>query len=1145
MKKLIRLINARLYDENRKLDERQFELLTIISVISVLLALIGDIIEGENIIEIVVLCVTVVVVPIITYTAVRFGKVQLAANFVALALVLIVHPVTFYFGGGPFGGGVFWVVFSFLYIGLIINGFSRIIIMIFLSLEITIEYFISYTRPELIYYHDARMTHIDSLISVILVGVVIFTMVWFQNLLFMAENRRAKEETKRAEEAIRSQNQFFSSMSHEIRTPINSIVGLNEIILRSDDASDEIVRDALNIQGAGRMLLALVNDILDISKIEAGKMEIVSVNYDVASLISEVVNMVWLRAEEKGLEFKVDIDPLVPTELFGDEVRIKQILVNLLNNAVKYTREGYISLHIESESKGEESVFLTISVMDTGMGIKQDAIPHLFDAFQRVDEKRNRYIEGTGLGLSIVKQLVELMGGKISVNSVYTQGSTFKVVLPQAVTNKQGIGNINITSYESNRNRVAYEHSFTAPDASVLIVDDNEMNLEVEKKLLLGTGMHIDTARSGSEALIATLENSYDVIMMDHLMPEMDGIECLSRIRRQTGGLNRNTPVLVLTANAGSENQQLYNTSGFDGYLLKPVSGKQLEEMLLNYLSSDKVEILGKENIVKGRISTSSDYKRKIPVIITTGSVCDLPPSVTKFMGLDFIPYLVKTEKGVFWDNMEMDSQEILQYMSFEDRIAISEAPSEKDFEEFFAKEIQKTHHIIHISMGNMINDEYDRAVQAALAFENVTVINSGVLSSSMGLLVMAAHKMAKQDFKIERIIAEIENLKNCVHCSFVVTEPDYLARRGFLSERLGRIISSLNMHPCLTVKNNRFGLGKIFIGNKERYISDYIKYAISQSRNPDGDLLFLTYAGVGSDDIEFIKKEIDKKGLFKNVVVQQASAAITLNCGPGAFGLLFLDKSNLSLELSTLLPVDEKDDFVDLQMMDDTEEDVVSSQDADDNFEDEDSNESEPITIEIPEGFDDSGFDLNLAVEYSGSEKTFKSVLKIFCESIPANYRELCEYYESGNWENYTIKIHALKSSARLVGAIELAEDAYALEMAGTDVDIAFINENHEIVMDEYMQVGERLKEAFLKDDENTQTKGDVMEADPAVIEALYEAIREAAKNMDIDAMEEAFEEIESYSIPESEQKRYLMIKNCYEQFDYDKILVILDNDK
>ena len=528
--KFFRKIANAVSDRNRSIKERLFITLTFTAVAVVVVALIGDILYHENIVENVSLAFLIVAVPVVSLWGVKRGKVEIATQIVSLGVIFFAMPVVYFFGGGPEGASPVWLVFAYLYVGLILSGPWRIGSLLVLTAVVIAMYVTGYYHPELIQHHSRPVFYLDSVLAVIEVGFVCTMMSWFQNYISKNEEEKAKEEARKAEALNRSQSRFFSSMSHEIRTPINSILGLNEIILRQEDASEEIIKDANNIQGAGKMLLALVNDILDISKIEAGKMDIVPVNYNLGSMISEIVNMMWLRTEEKNLELKIEVDPSIPAELFGDEVRIKQILVNLLNNAVKYTKEGSVTLHIEKEETRGNEILLLFSVIDTGMGIKQDELPYLFDAFQRVDEEQNVRIEGTGLGLFVVKELVDLMDGKISVNSVYTQGSTFMVALWQTVTRKEAIGDLDLKKIGSREPGKRYLPGFTAPDARILIVDDNAMNLEVEKKLLAGTEMSIDTASGGEEALALTLGKRYDIILMDHLMPGMDGIDTFKRL---------------------------------------------------------------------------------------------------------------------------------------------------------------------------------------------------------------------------------------------------------------------------------------------------------------------------------------------------------------------------------------------------------------------------------------------------------------------------------------------------------------------------------------------------------------------------------------------------------------------------------------
>ena len=410
----------------------------------------------------------------------------------------------------------------------------------------------------------------------------------------------------------KSQNSFFSNMSHEIRTPINTIIGLNEMILR-EDVSEEVIEDAVNIKAAGKLLLNLINDILDMSKFQSGSMQLLIEPYHTGDMLSDIVGMLWIRAKDKKLDFNIDVSPEIPAELIGDEVRIKQILINIINNAIKYTKEGSVSLTVQCERKDDKTCNMIYMISDTGIGIKSEDIPYLFSAFKRVDETSTKHIEGTGLGLSIVKQLVDIMGGKITVNSVYKKGSTFIVEIPQRIESEGSVGKYDFSKAGSSGRKKEYLPKFEAPEARILVVDDNEANLMVVSKLLRDTKVRIDTATSGAEALRKTLNIKYNVIFMDHLMPEMDGVECRRRIKEQTGGRCREAAIVILTANADEENRALYAREGFDGYLAKPVSGDALENELYNFLPKEIVHITGnRSEIAQESISwMSSSQKRK------------------------------------------------------------------------------------------------------------------------------------------------------------------------------------------------------------------------------------------------------------------------------------------------------------------------------------------------------------------------------------------------------------------------------------------------------------------------------------------------------------------------------------------------------
>ena len=1151
---ILRRIFGRLSDATRSYEERTYTMLSLIGVSAMIIAVIFDIVGGESFAEIVTIIGGIVAIPIIVTVTVRHKKVQVGAMISVCALVFVIIPVTFFFGGGTKGGGIFWIIFAYMFIGMALSGRSRIVMMTVLTVIAIFEFWSAYRHPEWIYSHALKMIFMDMLVSVLLVGFCMYIMLMYQKKIFMDESRRALAEADRAEELNRSQNRFFSSMSHEIRTPINSILGLNELILRDEYASDDIIRDASGIQGSGKMLLALINDILDFSKIEAGSMDIVPVDYRVGDMLSEVVNMIWLKASEKGLTFEVSVDPEVPMVLYGDEVRIKQVVINLLNNAVKYTQNGRVELRVESVETDDETVELMISVSDTGMGIKKEALPYLFDAFKRVDQAKNRYIEGTGLGLSIVKQLVELMGGTISVNSIYGEGSTFTANIKQKVSDHSRIGELNIHNQQIMR-RSNYESSFLAPEVRILIVDDNEMNVEVERRLLEDTDMSIDIALSGKEALDMCLKAHYDAIFMDHLMPEMDGIECLEALREQAGGLNRNTPVIVLTANAGSENRDLYNRAGFDGYLVKPVSGEAMEETLIRHIPRDKI-ILRSAMMGDGEdINTSEKYAEKVPVIITASSMCDLPERVIKKLNIPIIPFTIKTENGVFEDGVHLDAYELIRHMS-SGKDAVSAPPDEADYTEFFADVIKKTHHIIHIALTTSMSKEFKAASEAAKSFDNVSVINSECLSSATGILVLIAYKLAQQGMQAEDIVAELETAKHRLKCSFIIDTTEYMANRGYVSKRLNKIADALNLHPALCIRNDKAGVGGLWFGKTKRAYRKYIKWALPPDTIPDSDVVFVTYADIPGDTLEWIEEEIKKTAYFEHVVFKQASAAISSNCGPGAFGILYFLKSNKSYNIASFIDFEGNDS---VNPDEDTRADDKASDEGyeEEGMEDYDNRETfngadvyddnfvqEPQTVSELKWYEKiECIDSESAIKNSGSEDAFRAVLEIFFKSIPDKHAELENNYSSGDWENYTIKIHALKSSARLVGAMDLGDRAELLENAGKANDIPYINEHHASVMEDYLKYRETLSPFF----EGDESKGaDDEEAKPLaddfVMESIYEELRIAADDMDCDKIQAIMKEADEYAIPDTEKERFGLIREKASSYDYDGIIKALE---
>ena len=510
------------------------------------------------------------------------------------------------------------------------------------------------------YYSETFMNRFPILyLADLFVNFVAVSGYHISTLAAIEYEQKLKKAADVAISADKAKSRFLAQMSHEIRTPINAVLGMNEMILR--EAKDDNIRDySGDIQVAGKNLLSIINTILDFSKIEDGKMEIIPAEYDFPSVLNNLINSVAARAKAKSLDFNVDVDETLPVTLFGDDLRVSQVIINLLTNAVKYTEEGCISLSIKEFARDGKKITLDVDVSDTGIGIRAEDMDKLFESFGRLDEKRNRGIEGTGLGMAIVTKLLEMMGSELKVSSEYGVGSSFSFRIVQEIVNDEPIGKLN-ERFERARKQESSREYLYAPAASVLVVDDNEMNCKVAKNLMKQNGIVPDFAFSGEEAIGKIRKKFYNIVFLDHMMPKMDGIETLEHLKVEKL-IPEGTAVVALTANAVVGAKETYLNAGFDDYLSKPIEIEDLEAKLWKYLPSDITEkrILSAEENTAGK----TDKRKTSPERIKTGSREISEKDVREI--LEFEP---SGDKGCFGQGGD---DEVLEF-----------APDEGDVQEF------------------------------------------------------------------------------------------------------------------------------------------------------------------------------------------------------------------------------------------------------------------------------------------------------------------------------------------------------------------------------------------------------------------------------------------------------------------------------
>ena len=822
----------------------------------------------------------------------RFRNTNFAAILIGIVIIIVALPFIFFKGGGINSGAATWMCMGIFYVFLMFTGKKR---TVFLILTLAVDvccYVIAYFNYGLVEELATRFeVHFDSGFAVIVVGLTIGAIMSFQTAVYEKERKKNEAHKQELELLSKSKDTFFASMSHEIRTPINSIVGLNELILR-EDPSEEIQNYAKNIQNACKMLLSLVNDILDLSQLEISKMKLAEEEYRVYDMFHEVVDIMKVRMNDKKLKFLLDIDSSLPSRLQGDERRIKQILLNILSNAVKYTSEGSVTLTCKHEMLEDGRANIIISVADTGIGIRKEDLDYLFDAFMRLDINKNNRIEGTGLGLSITKHLVDLMGGTIAVDSIYTQGSLFTVKIPQVIVDDSSMGEF-LSEKDSHLVSTYYSKSFEAPEARILIVDDDDLNLIITTKLLQDTKMTIDTASSAEECLRKTMRRYYNLIFMDYMMPDRDGGEVLREIRKQENGLCKDTPVVLLSANAFGDRMTEYAQMGFDGMLEKPINASKLEEETLKFIPEELIEYRRDNNMggqTEAMVSRLLTRKRK-KVYITSDSICDLPQEYKDKYDVKILDLYIQTKYGRFRDSKELDVNNLAQYLSDSESKAESFAPPIEEYEKFFAEALIEAEEVIYIALAGKVGKCYGNAIEATKGFSRVRVIDSGMISCGQGLLVLMAAKMAQDGAGADEICTEIERLKKKIDSSFIIPKVNILYQKGLTDIVTASICDTFNWRPVLGCARGSIHVFGIRAGKMENVWRKYIRYHLRNKAKIDDSIAFVVHAGLNARQQEIVLDEVRRSIKFKKVIFVAASPSNVCNAGLGSIGLGIIRK--------------------------------------------------------------------------------------------------------------------------------------------------------------------------------------------------------------------------------------------------------------
>ncbi len=887
------IIKNVLHNRDIEFRERLFRILCLEGILVGVVALIGGIIFGAPVRQDMYVLAVVISLVAALILCIRFKMTDIAIMGVAVVLVLIVFPLIYFSTGGIVGGAITWLVLGVVFVFMMFREEQLMFFGTFTVIVDTLCIYYSYVRPEVANTDNiSAMSYITAGFALVIVGLTCGGMFMYQSYEYDRERELNVRQHQRLEQMARTKDRFYANFSHEIRNPINAIVGLNEIILR--DAEDPVtISNSQAIKSSSKLLLNLINDIMDISQIQNKSMKLTEVPYSSNELFTEIIELVRTRARDKGLTLRVEIDPGIPAVLIGDQRRLVQIILNLLTNAIKYTPEGEVVLSASSEPADSSHVRLRVSVSDTGLGIKRENIKYLFDSYSQFDRVANNKIEGNGLGLSIAKELLTLMGGTISVDSVYTKGSTFTINVAQGYEGIEVIGETDILSGNVIKDDSSYERSFEASDARVLVVDDDELNRAIFVRLLKDTKVKIDEAPSGKRALQMTAQKYYHAIFVDYMMPEMDGVELLASIRKQDGGLCKESAIVALTGATIPDEKMARIDGNFDMKLNKPIDGNRLERVLLDCIPEELVEYRQDSTILVDNAIKSTyvaDARRRIK--ITTDCACDLTGEIAADNDISMMYLYIKTGRGRFMDTVEVDANNLSAYGE-ETKDMHPESASVDDYERFFGSQLDDNQEIIHLSLSSRIGENYDNACKAAESFDHVTVIDSGQISGGLGLLAITAAGWARNGKSTEDIVNGIMGLKDYVVTDYVLPTPDLFRKESLLSPVHSRIVTSMRLHPVVRSYRNRIRVTGVMVGNLAGNIHRHFRRNFRFSGNIDTQSkVIINHAGLSVRQQDYAVSELKHYVDEDRILVHKTSVTIGISVGIGAVGVTYFRKN-------------------------------------------------------------------------------------------------------------------------------------------------------------------------------------------------------------------------------------------------------------